>query len=227
VPTAGEVHKRTAPERDYFNVRCEHFALYLINKVNAEATMNLIETLYGPFDQAEIDFYFHELGDYDAAINSFQKRLIFNLFYKYFGNTISANSINRIDYIKLMIAAKRILQSQCLVMLPYVISSRVDKLISRKSVNRKDLVKIQSSELYPQILRKYQEIPEGYGEDGNELMYQAGDSKIVKELLGMIATVLSSDFTIIDYNDPSINGKTIEIIPDIIIEEFLIYVMLI
>jgi hypothetical protein len=191
--------------------------------------MKLIETLYGPFDQEEIDFYFHELGDYDAAINSFQKRLIFNLFFKYFGSTVSANNINRIDYIKLMIAAKRILQSQCLVMLPYVISSKVEKLISRKSVNRKDLVKIESSELFPQILQKYQEPmidPTVVGSD-NALAYTAENSKIIKEILSMIATVLSSDFRIIDFHDPSINGKTIEIIPDIIIEEFLIYVMLI
>jgi hypothetical protein len=128
-----------------------------------------------------------------------------------------------------MIAAKRILQSQCLVMLPYVISSKVEKLISRKSVNRKDLVKIESSELFPQILQKYQEPmidPTVVGSD-NALAYTAENSKIIKEILSMIATVLSSDFRIIDFHDPSINGKTIEIIPDIIIEEFLIYVMLI
>jgi hypothetical protein len=114
-------------------------------------------------------------------------------------------------------------------MLPYVISSRVDKLISRKSVNRKDLVKIESSELFPQVLAKYQEPvydPTTAGSD-NELAYSAEHNKIIKEILGMIATVLSSDFTIIDYNDSNINGKTLEIIPDIIIEEFLIYVMLI
>jgi hypothetical protein len=61
----------------------------------------------------------------------------------------------------------------------------------------------------------------------NALAYTAENSKIIKEILSMIATVLSSDFRIIDFHDPSINGKTIEIIPDIIIEEFLIYVMLI
>ena len=213
----------------YSNDLCEDPALYLQNKVNAEATMQLIETLYGPFEQEEIDFYLHELGDYDAVINSFQKKLIFNLFYKYFGNTVSANSINRVDYVKLMIAAKRILQSQYLVMLPYIISSRVDKLVSRKSVNRKDLVKIESSELFPQVLAKYQDTvydPTTVGSD-NALAYSAENNRIVKEILGMIATVLSSEFTIIDYEHPEINGKVLDVIPDIIIEEFLIYIMLI
>ena len=75
-------------------------------------TMKKIDSLYGPFNQDEIDFYVKELGDYDATINPFQKKLIFNLFYKYFGHTVSANAINRIDYIKLMITAKRLLKSQ-------------------------------------------------------------------------------------------------------------------
>ena len=123
----------------YSNDLCEDPALYLQNKVNAEATMQLIETLYGPFEQEEIDFYLHELGDYDAVINSFQKKLIFNLFYKYFGNTVSANSINRIDYVKLMIAAKRILQSQYLVMLPYIISSRVLKKDTKSNTMELDI----------------------------------------------------------------------------------------
>ena len=183
-------------------------------------TMKKIDSLYGPFDQDEIDFYIKELGDYDATINPFQKKLIFNLFYKYFGNTVSANAINRIDYIKLMITAKRLLKSQCMVMLPYIISSRVDKIIGRKSVNKKDLVKIQSSPLYQVVLQKYQEPNMGGDHDPD-------DNRIVKEILGMVATVLSSDFTIIDYEDPNLNGKKIEIIPDIIIEEFLMYILLV
>ena len=192
----------------------------IINSVNAEMTMRKIDSMYGPFDQDEIDFYIKELGDYDATINPFQKKLIFNLFYKYFGNTVSANAINRIDYIKLMITAKRLLKSQCMVMLPYIISSRVDKIIGRKSVNKKDLVKIQSSPLYQVVLQKYQEPNMGGDHDPD-------DNRIVKEILGMVATVLSSDFTIIDYEDPNLNGKKIEIIPDIIIEEFLMYILLV
>ena len=195
-------------------------ALFVINAVNAEMTMKKIDSLYGPFNQDEIDFYIKELGDYDATINPFQKKLIFNLFYKYFGNTVSANAINRIDYIKLMITAKRLLKSQCMVMLPYIISSRVDKIIGRKSVNKKDLVKIQSSPLYQVVLQKYQEPNMGGDHDPD-------DNRIIKEILGMVATVLSSDFTIIDYEDPNLNGKKIEIIPDIIIEEFLMYILLV
>lgn len=184
--------------------------------------MERIKLLYGPFTDDEINFYLHELGDFDAAINPFQKKLIFNLFFKFFGDTQSANAINRIDYIILMIAAKRILLNNNMVMLPYIISSRVDKLIGRKTVNKRDLVKIESSSLYPEVLKQYQE-------PVNQYLTNTGvayDNRIIKDLLGMIGTVLSSDFTIIDYNDPEINGKKIEVIPDIIIEEFLMFILL-
>ena len=202
------------------NLVCQSEAKYLLNKINAESTMDMIDTLYGPFDEKEIEFYLHELGDFDAVINPFQKKLIFNLFYKYFGDTVSANAINRIDYIKLMITAKRILQNNCMVMLPYIISSRIDKLIGRKAVNKRDLVKIESSSLYPEVIAQYQEPTQKYNK---EMVYE---NRIVKDILGMIATILSSDFTIIDYDNEELNGKKIEIIPDIIIEEFLMYVLL-
>jgi hypothetical protein len=83
--------------------------------------------LYGPFDQDEINFYKESLGEDDKpVINSFQKDLIFNLFYKYFGDTQSINVINMDDYIKLMIAARRLLEANGLVVLPYIISGKVN-----------------------------------------------------------------------------------------------------
>ena len=60
--------------------------LYLQNKVNCEETMKMIELMYGPFSDDEIDFYINKLSkDGTFTINSFQEDLVFNLFYKYFG----------------------------------------------------------------------------------------------------------------------------------------------
>ena len=58
-------------------------ALYLQNKVNCEQTMRDLDVLYGPFDDDEIDYYIERLSkDGKFVINSFQKDLVFNLFYK-------------------------------------------------------------------------------------------------------------------------------------------------
>ena len=80
--------------------------LFLQNKVNADSTMKLIELSFGPFDQDDIEFYKRRYAkeNGEVVINSFQKELVFNLFYKYFGDTESIKSINLDDYIKLIMA---------------------------------------------------------------------------------------------------------------------------
>ena len=179
---------------------------YIYSKCNAISTMNTIDSLFGPFRQEEIDFVMKE---YNTDINPFQKILIFNMFYKYFGDPVSPNSINKIEYIKLMIAAKRILKQNYMVMLPYVLSARVEKLVSRKTVNKKEMVKLEMSPNYDMFMNKYR------------------NEKIKKQMLSFIATIISSDFRIIDFDDPKINGKKIEVIPDLIIEEMLMYGILV
>lgn len=185
-------------------------ALYLQNKVNAEETMRSIGYQYGPFNQDEIEYYIERLNnDNNSIINAFQKNLIFNLFYKYFGDPTSINAINKIDYVKLMIAAKKQLIANNMVILPYIISSKVIRLQPRKSVNKKELIKLENSKYFQQVKEKY------------------NSEKMEKYILSLIATILSSEFQIIDYYDEDIDGKKIENIPDIICEEILMYVNLI
>ena len=128
-------------------------ALYLQNKVNAEETMKQIEYIFGPFNQDEIDYYIERLQNdqSDSIINGFQKNLIFNLFYKYFGDPVSINAINKVDYVKLMIAATKQLSANNMIILPYIISSKVERLQARKCVNKKELQNLESSKFYQVI----------------------------------------------------------------------------
>lgn len=186
------------------------FALYLQNKVACEETMKSIEMIFGPFDQEEIDFYTAELGKNGKnVINSFQQELILYLFYKYYGDTMPPKAINRIDYVKLMIAAKRILESNGMLMLSYIFSSRINRLVLRKNINKKELIKLEASSLFEKIRLKYR------------------NPKIEKIILSIIATILSSDFEVIDYYNDDICGKKIEIIPELIGEEVQMYIDLI
>lgn len=184
--------------------------LYLQNKVNCFGTLETINSVYGPFDNMEIKYYMKELSDdFGNCINGFQKQLIFNLFYKYFGDSSSVNTINKIDYIKLMISAKKILQRQYMIILPYVVTSKIEKLVGRKMVNKKEMAKIEASRYYPLVQQKYQ------------------NEKIIIQILSTIATIISSEFRIVDFHDLELNGKKIEVVPDIIIEEYLMYTLLI
>ena len=185
-------------------------SLYLQNKVSAESTMNDINLIFGPFIKEEVDFYSDILSENGKIIiNSFQKDLVFNLFYKYFGDPVSINSINKDDYVKLIIASKRLLETSNMVILPYIISSKINRLVSRKNLNKNELTSLESSPYYSKIIDKYR------------------NPKIEKHILSIIATILSSEFQIIDFYNPDLNGKIIDVIPDIVCEEILMYVSLI
>jgi Trk K+ transport system NAD-binding subunit len=108
-----------------------------------------------------------------------------------------------------MIAARKILQSQYMIVLPYIVSSKVEKLVGRKTVNKKEMTKLESSKYYPMVVKKYQ------------------NEKIIRQILSTIATIISSDFRIVDFKDLSLNGRLIETVPDMIIEEYLMYTLLI
>ena len=184
--------------------------LYLQNKVNCEETMKLIELMYGPFSEDEINFYIKKLSkDGRFTINQFQEKLVFNLYYKYFGDTVSIKAINQRDYIKLIIAAKKILESNRLIIMPYIISSKINRLITRKNVNKKELTKIQSSQFSQLVIDTYK------------------NPKIEDQILSMIAGILSSEFEIIDFYDDELDGRKVDTNIDLLLEEVLMYVLLI
>lgn len=185
-------------------------ALYLQNKVNCEETMRQLEQLYGPLDEEEIKFYKKELMvDGEFVINSFQMELIFNPFYKFFGDPVSIKAINSDDYIKLILIAKKMLESNSMIVLPYILSSKITRYVSRKNVNKRELLKLETSPYYSTIMNKYK------------------NEKIEMYILSLIATILSSEFQIIDYHDPELHGKTIECQAEMICDEILMYINLI
>lgn len=186
-------------------------ALLMQSQTASDDAMNQIRMTYGPFDQDEIQFYKHRLSeDGRCTVNSFQRDLIFNLFFKFFGDSNSLNAINLDDYVTLIIAAKRILETSGMVILPYIVSAKVTRLATRKNVNKKEMTKLESSPLWEEIKNKYR-----------------NDKKIEKHIIGLIAQALASDFEIISYDKDELDGQPMLIIPEIICEEILIYITLI
>jgi len=185
--------------------------LYLQNKVNCYHTMKTIESQFGPFDPKEIELYEKAVltdENGNLVINKFQKQLVFSMFYKYFRDTQSIHAISKIEYIKLMIAAKKILKSKNMLVLPYIISGKIDKLVQRKTVNKKERINVMASQTYPKLLDKYK------------------DESIVNDILSILATIISSEFSIVDL-DPTINGKRLDIsATNIIIEEVEAYILM-
>ena len=181
---------------------------FIASRVNCSQTMRDIESRFGPFTQEELDYY---MSHYDSEnwMNNLQKQLIFLLFYKYFGDSESIKGINKEDYFRLMIASKKILLNNNMIMLPYIISSKIEKSVGRKILNKKEFLKLERSENYPKIIEKYKL------------------EKTIKIILGYIASIISSEFRIIDANNPKLDGKMINIVPDIVIEEMLMFALMI
>ena len=143
-------------------------------------------------------------------MNYFQMQLVGYLYYKDLGDPQTFMSLhNSTDYIKLIICGKRMLQQAGMVMLPYVISSKVIRTATRKIIGKKDISKYEKSTLYEQICQKYTS--------------EKVRSK-VWELIGMVA---SSQFEIIDWdNGPTqYDGITLPMIQDIIYEEMMFFVV--
>lgn len=186
-------------------------ALYLQNKINCDQVMKTIESMFGPFDPKEIALYTDAIlkDEYgNIIINGFQKQLVFSLFYKYFRDTQSIYAINKRQYIELVIAAKKILKANNMLVLPYIVSGKIEKLVSRKTVNKKEKAFVESSPTYPLLLEKYK------------------DEDIISQILSIVATIISSDFSIVDM-DPSINGKVLDTLAtNVIVEEVEAYILM-
>ena len=188
-------------------------ALALQNKVSSEQTVNKIEALYGPFSEAEIEHYRRKLTkDGAPVINEFQRQLVGYMYYKDFGDPISMSAIhNQTDYIKLIIATKRILLNSGMTILPYIISGRILRIATRKIINKKDMIAIETDPLYEQLKQKY------------------NNPKIEQKIYEFIGAVMSSSFEIIDWDDnkgepTAWDGKLVPMINDMVKQELIFFI---
>ena len=185
-------------------------ALYLQSKINCQMTSEKIESIWGELREKEVNYFMKNLkNENDEIVNGFQKQLIFNLFYKYYGDTESIKDNNARQYVKLMLIAKKMLLQYNMVFLPYVLSSKVNKIIARKTLNKKELAELQTFPEYQMVVDKYK------------------NEKITKQILGTVATIITSDFIIIDYDNKNIDGQKLIIEPSILMRECLVYALLI
>ena len=185
-------------------------ALLMHNQVNFHSTMKQIEERFGPFSKEEIEYYKVELSKgRNSPIVPHQKILVCYLFYKWFGDPSALGSIDLTSYIKLIIAAKRILAANNLHTMEAILSGKFVKVIKRVNMNKKELQKITSSSTYEAVAAIYH------------------NEKITNLLIAMLATIVSSKFQIIDFENKENTGLPFVPQQELLNEEFLIYASLI
>ena len=191
-------------------------ALAMQNRVAAEETVARIEALYGPFTPEEMEHYRKKLTkDGQPIMNPLQFKLVNYLYARYFGDPVTINAIkNQSDYIKLIIAAKRILSNSGMVILPYIFSSKVLSIASRKIIPKNDQIAIQNAELYNQLVNKYK------------------NPKIIQKIWEFIGPIVSSQFEIIEFDNETkqptdIDGRIVPMVNTLLNEELMYFIAMI
>ena len=171
-----------------------------------------IEQRYGPFPTPMLKFYQERLTiDGEFRISTLQRTLINYLMLGNAcgGDTQTIKLVNIREYIIMMLAAKRILTAHRFMQLPYIIGGKVVRVVSRKSINKKEIQKIESSPYFDLIHKKY------------------NNPKIEHDvILNLLAQILSSEYETISYENRELDGKPFKLIPDLVAEELLRYIML-
>ena len=90
-----------------------------------------------------------------------------------------------------------------------ILSGKFVKVIKRVNMNKKELMKITSSNTYESVASIYR------------------NEKITNLLVSMLATIVSSKFQIIDFDNKENTGKAFIPQQELLNEEFLIYASLI
>lgn len=154
----------------------------------------------------EVQFYTKSF-----KVNWISKNLIFYYYSKYFGGFNDLNHINLKQYIKLMILMKHKLEFNGFRYLNQIITANIEGRINSRTIhNAKFIEKVESSAIYQNIRQeKFKTI--------NDL--GKGDL-----LINILSSLVNTQFTYVDYDNPDLNGKPIEMDLDILSQEFLDFV---
>lgn len=199
-------------EFDVYTRSCSNTseALHIYENANCKLTNQRLFSQFPDIDEELILAFEKELADEEGnVIQPFQERIILTMLYKHYGDTISIKNCNTREYIRLMLIAKEILSSHKLGLLSEIVTSKTITTSTRKDLNKKEKSLLENSELYSQVMYKYN-----------------NSEKAVDELRSMIATAISSVFRIIDPRSP-LKDHDIPIHPMVIVYELLSWCILI
>ena len=203
------------------NSQTDKFEAYMIKKneaeaaqykVNSDDAMKIIDERFGPFNEHEIEFYIKELTKDGSSVKSggLQYTIISFIFVGIFGDMASIRYVNEVQYVKLIIAAKKLMNNYGIFTLAEIVGGKTKHGIARKSISQTMITRLQMSEKYPRILGIYK-----------------NEDIIESSLFSLIAQAIASDFTYINYYDRNLNGQPIVVDKDIICEEFMNFTIMI
>lgn len=153
----------------------------------------------------EIKYYLKYL-DY----NKVSRSLIFYFYAKYFGGFRDLGHIKKRQYVELMIIMKRILVATGYKYLDQIISAEIEGKSSARVIrNQKFIEKIETSSVYQNLMKN---------------KYPSLTSEKDSPVIAMLSRIINTNWKIIDYDVPEKLGERIEMVNDVISDEFLRFV---
>lgn len=181
--------------------------IILLSKVNIDSAIKRIKRENRiKISKDEIKFYTEQF-----KVNRISKNLIFYYYSKYFGGYNDLNHITLKQYIKLMILMKRKMEFSGYQYLNQIITANINgKINSRTIHNSKFIEKVETSSVYQNIR--------------NEKFKTINDVGKGDLIINILSTLINTEFTYVDYDNPELTGEPIEMDLDILSQEFLDFV---
>lgn len=164
-----------------------------LNRVNISSTITKLKKKFNvEIDNDELNFYIKNL-----TRNDLQSSLVFLFFGKYFGSSNILRQANRIQYTTVLVLMKKVLEEKNFKYIPQILSSKINVINEKSTLNKKILMDIIDSEEYNYI------ISNNYNHTNTNMI----EGNIIIKL---IATFLNNKFIINEYLNKE-NGNEIKI----------------
>lgn len=182
-------------------------SIVILSKINIKQTIKLIKKkLAIDIEKDEIDFY----SDY-LVITPIGRSLLDYFYAKYFNGYIDLKSINKAQYIQLMILMKRALQIKGDIYIPQILSAGIEGRINARTIyNSKLLDKIQHSEAYNRMINDKYSTLKGMGKND--------------AIMNLLSILFNTQFKYCDYDLQEKYGEIIECDFDVLAQEFLDFI---
>jgi hypothetical protein len=179
----------------------------LLSHVNIKDTIKRIKKkLKIKIGKDEREFYIKNM-----KINQIGKELVFYYYAKIFGGFTDLNHIRLAEYMDLMVLMKRRLAFNGYIYLSQLVSANIIGRVNTRLIhNNRVIDRIKKSKTYQNLVdNKY------------PMLRNAGKEDLI---LGILSTLMNTDFLFCDYDEPEKIGQPIYVDYDALAQEFLDFV---
>ena len=182
-------------------------SVIILSDVNIKNTIKRIEKrMKYKVPKEELKYYMDHLD-----IDKFQVQLCQYFYAKMFGGYRDLAFLTKKQYLKLLILLKRRLRMQNMIYLPEILTANVAGRPNTRTIrNDKFLSKIESSDLYMDIINKKYSVLKSVDKD--------------EIIINTLSRLINTKFSIVDFDNPEKLGELIEVNQDMLSDEYLSYV---